>query len=130
MGKFLDHIAVEVGNINKSIKFYKTIFGFKPKGIRGIAEEEQQEFCFLEKDGILLEMVCDLKKKGSEKREVPENLLPHICFITNDLNKTMKKLKQQKIKIIRGPLRKEGVSTWLNFTDPDGNVIEYIQWLR
>jgi hypothetical protein len=34
------------------------------------------------------------------------------------------------VAILRGPLKIEGEETWVYFTDPDHNVLEYIQWFR
>ena len=36
----------------------------------------------------------------------------------------------RKTEIIRGPLEIENEETWVYFSDPDGNVLEYIEWYK
>jgi catechol 2,3-dioxygenase-like lactoylglutathione lyase family enzyme len=125
----LDHIALEVSNLDRAIEFYTEKMGFI-LGSRSTNEEQQEEYCFLNSEGIALELISDLKKSYREKQNIQRPYCPHICFVTDDMEKTIKELRAKNIEIIRGPLEIEGEETWVYFADPDGNVLEYIEWYK
>ena len=125
----LDHVAIEVSDMDRAIEFYTEKLGFNLKS-RATNEEQQEDYCFLSSDGFHLELISDLKKSYDEQREIKRPYCPHICFQTDDMNETLNGLQAKKIEIIHGPLEIAGEETWLYFTDPDGNVLEYIQWYK
>jgi hypothetical protein len=43
---------------------------------------------------------------------------------------TVAMLKKRGVPILRGPLAIEGEETWVYLTDPDQNVLEFIQWFN
>ena len=123
----LDHIALEVSNLDRAIDFYAGKMGFTLKS-RAKNEEQQEVCCFLESEGTTLELISDLKKVYGGQAEPQRPYCPHICFRTDDMGRTTRELSERGIEIIRGPLEIEGEETWVYFADPDGNVLEYIQW--
>ncbi len=125
----LDHIALEVSNIDRAVAFYTDKIGFSLYS-KAINDEEHEEYCFLRAEGINLELISDLKKNYGNRQKVERPYCPHICFATDDMDKTVRELKAKGIEIIRGPLEIEGEETWIYFADPDGNVLEYIQWYK
>ena len=125
----LDHIALEVSNIDKSIDFYTIKLNFSLIS-RAVNEEQQEEYCFLESEGTNLELITDLKKNYKTKQKAERPYCPHICFVTDDMEETVKHMLANNIKIIHGPLEIMGEETWVYFSDPDGNVLEYIQWYK
>jgi len=46
------------------------------------------------------------------------------------MKQSVETLKKNNIYIIRGPLEIKDEETWVYFSDPDNNVLEYIQWYR
>lgn len=122
----LDHVALEVSNIDESVEFYTKKLGFSFVS-RAIDEKEQEEYCYLESNGFFLELLRDLKKNNVLKRNIERPYCPHICFATKDMEKTINYLQLEKINIIHGPLVIKGEATWVYFADPDNNVLEYIQ---
>jgi hypothetical protein len=46
------------------------------------------------------------------------------------MEETVKDILAKDIKIIHGPLKIKDEETWVYFSDPDGNVLEYIQWYK
>lgn len=125
----LDHIAVEVSNMEKAIEFYVNKLGFGLQS-KAVNEEQHEAYCFLESEGTHLELICDQKKAGVHKKKIERPYCPHICFVTDDMKKTIKELKEKEIDIIHGPLEIKGEETWIYFSDPDGNVLEFIQWYK
>ena len=122
----LDHIALEVSNMDISIDFYTKKLGFSFVS-RAINENEKEEYCYLESEGFNLELLKDLTKKTSSRKEAQRPYCPHICFSTNNMNETINELNSKNIKIIHGPLKIENEATWVYFADPDFNVLEFIQ---
>lgn len=125
----LDHVALEVSNLERAIEFYTGEMGFFLRS-RSTNEEQQEEYCFLESEGTTLELITDLKKSYREKQKFQRPYCPHICFVSDDMGKTIKELRAKNIEIIRGPFEIEGEETWVYFSDPDGNVLEYIEWYK
>ena len=122
----LDHVALEVSNIDISVEFYtkKLDFSFIS---RSIDEKEHEEYCYLESNGFILELLHDFKKNKLTKRKIERPYCPHICFATNDMDRTITDLQSKNMTIIHGPLVIKDEATWVYFADPDFNVLEYIQ---
>jgi lactoylglutathione lyase len=55
---------------------------------------------------------------------------PHPALATDDRNRIVKMIEQHNLQLIKGPLKIEGKATWLYITDPDNNVIEFVQWFK
>ena len=125
----LDHIALEVSNIDKAIDFYAIKLDFSLIS-RAVNEEQQEEYCFLESEGTSLELITDLRKNYKTKKKVERPYCPHICFATDNMEETVKDILAKDIKIIHGPMKIKDEETWVYFSDPDGNVLEYIHWYK
>jgi catechol 2,3-dioxygenase-like lactoylglutathione lyase family enzyme len=123
----LDHIALEVSDLERAIRFYTDKLGFTLKS-KNINYEQQEAYCFLESEGTCLELISDLEKVYRENRTIQRPYCPHICFVTEDMGKCIENLRKNKIEIVHGPLEIPEEETWVYFADPDGNVLEYIQW--
>lgn len=122
----LDHVAIEVSNMDNSIEFYTGILGFSFVS-RAIDEKENEEYCYLESEGFSLELLFDQRKNNFIEKKVQRPYCPHICFATNDITKTIEELKSKNVQIVHGPLFIENEASWVYFADPDSNILEYIQ---
>ena len=146
--KNLQHLALKVREIDKSIKFYCGILGFKTtESYRLDAEKGYQDSinfitCTNKHHVINLYQISEKYKpqKSSDplnSRDTPVYGLHHFAFeVENkiEFKKWEKHLLDNKIKIVRGPLvhsptHPEGDGSWgenraLYFCDPDGNAIE------
>jgi len=121
-----DHAAFQVSDIKRSIDFYVNKLGFKLL-FSEVNKEEQEAFAFLVNGDARIELIQDL----AEPYKIPavkRPYCPHFCLETDDMKQTVKMLKESKINIIRGPLEIKGEETWIYFSDPDNNVLEFIQW--
>jgi len=123
-----DHVAFQVSDMDSSINFYTQKLGFK-LNFRSKNEEEQEEYAFLEYGNTRLELIQDLKEEY-KKPEIKKPYCPHLCLEVENMKQSIEKLKKNNIYIIRGPLEIKDEETWVYFSDPDNNVLEYIQWYR
>ena len=123
-----DHAAFQVSDINRSIDFYVNKLGFKLLS-NEVNEEEQEAFAFVVNGDARIELLQDLAGPY-EKPEIKRPYCPHFCLETIDMDQTVKILKANGINIIRGPLEIAGEETWIYFSDPDNNVLEFIQWFH
>jgi catechol 2,3-dioxygenase-like lactoylglutathione lyase family enzyme len=125
----LDHIALEVSDLDRAIAFYTEKMGFVLKS-RATNQAQQEAYSFLASEGTCLELISDLKKTYHAAPTVQRPYCPHICFKTDDMKKTLQELEEKQIEIVQGPFEIAGEETWVYFSDPDGNVLEYIQWYK
>ncbi|MCJ7446957.1 MAG: VOC family protein [Bacteroidales bacterium] len=123
-----DHGAFQVSDINKAIKFYIEKLGFKLKS-QSINEEEHEAYAFIELGEARIELIQDLITPF-KKQEIVKPFCPHFCMEIDDMKKGMELLKKNNINIIRGPLEIKDEETWVYFSDPDNNILEYIQWYK
>jgi len=121
-----DHIAFQVSDMDSSVIFYTQKLGFKFI-VRYKDEEEQEEFVLLKYKNADLELIKDLKNEYL-KPVIRKPYCPHLAIEVDDMKLAFKSLKENKINIIRGPQKLKDEETWVYFSDPDNNILEYIQW--
>lgn len=120
-----DHTAVQVSDIDASIEFYTGNLGFKLMSLE-TSEELKMRFAFLELEGSKFELIEDLRGNFVKPR-LAEPYCPHYCFEVDDMDAALRQLHDQGIEILSGPIDLPG-EVFVYFTDPDDNVLEYIQW--
>jgi len=144
MIKGIDHIAITVTDLERSVDFYTEALGFEEvirfrSAIPGIAT-----IVFMKLGGCMIEVL------GAENPQqfpgVAENMagVKHLCLEVTDFEKEVDRLKGIGVKVIEEPhlLTEEQlkiISTAMKvdlkrglkravFADPDGIPIELIQW--
>lgn len=114
---FFHHIAINSNSIRKTENFYKKYFGFKRakklKMENGnlLIHLKQKEFKFI------LELI------EIENSDINGNKPFHLGFLVKDFYYFLSKIKNNKIKIIKGPY-KIGEENIFLISDPSGNIIE------
>jgi lactoylglutathione lyase len=53
---------------------------------------------------------------------------PHLALETDDMAEVLDMIRQKGIEVVKGPLEIPGQEKWLYISDPDNNVVEYIEW--
>ena len=124
-----DHEAFQVSDIDAAIQFYVERLGFVLAS-KAVNPEQQEAYAFLALEDLRLELIQDLKAESYQKPVVKPPYCPHLAMETDDMAGTVARLQQAGVAILRGPLKIEGEETWVYFTDPDNNVLEFIQWFR
>lgn len=129
---FLDHVAFQVSDLEQAIRFYQDLFDL-PLIFKQRDEEHHEAFAFLELEGGNLELLQVLDEKNCPmpftRPEVKPPFTPHIALRSEDLVASEKDLKDKGVSILKGPLEIPGQVKWLYFGDPDGNVIELVEWV-
>ena len=130
--KTVDHFAFQVSDLDASIEFYVRVLGldliFREKD-----DEHHEAYAFLELEGCNLELLQLLDENNEPvapiRNELRPPYCPHLALGTDNLEGVMAQLERKKVVVLKGPLEIDGRVRWLYLTDPDGNVIEYVQWL-
>jgi len=133
MGKFkisaLDHIVLNVGDIDRALQFYT--------GVLGLAGERVEQFkagkvgfpSVRINDATIIDL---FPRKNSAARSVSEKVdgnLNHVCLVVDagDFPGVIEDLQANQIAIREGPVSRwgaRGQATSVYFLDPDGNEIE------
>ena len=124
-----DHIAFEVTDLDRAVAFYTDKLGWKLL-FHARDEEHQEAFAFVEVDGCNLELLERLDKTGPPPVNLPSPpYCPHFAITVTDIDESLAELTQKGVDIAKGPMEITGKVRWAYFADPDGNVIEFVQWM-
>ena len=146
MIKKVAHIGLTITNLERSIKFYKDVLGFKYIGKMNM-EGESTETLFNKKntkasvgylasddDTPLVELI-EFKdvEVTKNKSSLFNTSISELCFYVDDINKEYERLKMLGVEFISNPQMFDstsygfGKSIAVYFYDPDYNIIELIQ---
>jgi lactoylglutathione lyase len=103
----INHVAIEVGDIDEALEWYGKIFDFTLRG-----KHERAAFIDMGDQFINLARVPDFKQSGVERR--------HIGFVVDDRSTVKARAAAAGAKMVEGP--------FLDFLDPWGNRIEVIEY--
>ena len=119
MFKRIDHVAIHVADLDRSVAFYEQHFGFKKYFQH--AGGGGMQIAYLKLGDTVLELThrTDGAMMGF-----------HFCLETNNFDETVAKLQKDGVKLIRAPhdtaAREPRESGWRRvvFAGPDGEQIE------
>ena len=104
----INHVAIEVGNIDEALDFYGRIFAFTLRG-----RSERSAFIDLGDQFINMTLIPDdARREGVERR--------HIGFVVDDRSSVIERLKTAGARLLEG--------RFLDFLDPWGNRIEVVEY--
>lgn len=129
MNIFLDHIVLNVENVDDAVKFYSDVIGLEPERL----DEYRNGKAPFPSLRINAHTVIDIfppkmwGKNGNS--EATHSNLNHLCLTLEyeDWLELIERLKSKSIKIHRGPANNwgaKGVGVSIYFYDVDGNEIE------
>jgi len=126
----LDHIVLNVRDIDRSLSFYTGILGLTPERL----DEFKAGKVGFPSVRITGDTIIDLfpikgPAAGTISAEKVAGNLNHFCMVigTDDFSGIVEYLKQKEIPIREGPVSRWGArgrATSVYFLDPDGNEIE------
>jgi lactoylglutathione lyase len=124
-----DHMAFQVSDMDRALAFYTQALGLRLIS-RNINPEEKEDYALLELEGGNLELIQRLVDEPFVKPSIRPPYCPHMALATDDMARTVAMINAAHIPIVRGPLEAAGAETWIYISDPDNNMIEFIQWFR
>lgn len=128
----LDHVAFKVSDLDSSIRFYTNALGLKLM-FQERDENHQEAFAFLELEGGNLELLQALDENNQpvpfSRPEIESPFCPHVAMGSDNLDGLVADLEKKGIPIVKGPLEIPGQVKWLYISDPDHNILEFVEWL-
>ena len=123
--QYVDHVAITVKDMTRSIKFYTEKLGFT---ITRSSETTSMKTVFVGRGQVQLELFA--LKQGSAK-PVPELQqdeigIKHIAFNVTDLDTLIKEFKEKGIVFI-SEIRQAGTRRHIFFKDPDGITLQLLE---
>ena len=119
----IDHIVLTTRDVKGCIRFYTEVLGMKLVSFR-TPTEERIAFSFGAQKINLHEWGREFEPRAHVA--VPGSL--DLCFIASlSLDEVIEKLKQSKVAVIEGPVRKTGAAGPIRSVyvrDPDLNLVE------
>ncbi len=121
----LDHIVLNVGDIDRSLAFYTGVLGLKAERV----EEFKAGKIGFPSVRVNGDTIIDLfPLKNASARQAQGNL-NHFCLVVEktDFAGIVDYLKGHGVAILRGPISRWGArgrATSVYFHDPDGNEVE------
>jgi catechol 2,3-dioxygenase-like lactoylglutathione lyase family enzyme len=103
----INHVAIEVGNIDEALDWYGQVFEFTLRG-----RSERSAFIDMGDQFINLTVVADRASSSIEKR--------HLGFVVDDRSRVVELANAAGARFVDGP--------FLDFLDPWGNRIEVIEY--
>lgn len=103
----MNHVAIEVGDIEEALAFYGRIFDFTLRG-----KGKTNAFIDMGDQFINMTLVLGYAVRGTEKR--------HLGFVVDDRSRITALAKAAGARFVEGP--------FLDFLDPWGNRLEVIEY--
>src|SRR3984885_11057377 len=103
----INHVAIEVGDIDEALDWYARIFDFSLRG-----KGERNAFIDMGYQFVNMTLVPDYAVNGVEKR--------HLGFVVDDRSHIIELAKAAGARFVEGP--------FLDFLDPWGNRLEIIEY--
>jgi catechol 2,3-dioxygenase-like lactoylglutathione lyase family enzyme len=126
----LDHIVLNVRDIDRSLIFYTETLGLKPERLDEFKAGKVGFPSVRITDDTIIDL-CPIKgpAAGNLTGEKVAGNLNHFCMVigTDDFSGIVEYLKEREIPIRAGPVSRWGArgrATSVYFLDPDGNEIE------
>ncbi len=115
---YMDHVGIYVRDLEKSVAFYKDVFGWKEQKRFGSGEAK---ICVLDTGKGLLEVVY----RPGPPPKAPEGNWAHVAFHVDGFEKKVAKLEGMGLQL-RKVTMADGAHIAF-FTDPDGHTVEIME---
>ncbi len=125
MFKRIDHVEIVSSDLERSIRFYKEIFGFALKERMKPRSPEVEEIAFLTLADTMLELLAI--KNSATPAKGPQVGFRMMAIEVDDMDQAIQYLKGKGIDVTWGPVT-IGKSKRAEIKDPDGLSIELRQW--
>lgn len=115
-------ITIPTDKLDKSIKFYKRVLGFKL--FKRVSPSDDVEIAFMsDKHEGVIELISRLGQGPVSHTECSVS----IGFEVEDIDEIKKHLEKHKVKITSGPIRLPNATSLLHAEDPNGVKLGFVQ---
>ncbi len=121
--KKLLHTRMRVSNMDQTINFYTGVLGLEVMERKVSPRGSHLAFLKVPNSEELIEL-CSFPPSGPVT--VQEDLV-HLAFEVDNLDDTIKSLREKQIKITDGPTRSSSGSRFIFIDAPDGYEVELIE---
>ena len=133
------HVCIIVGNLERSLRFYRDVLGLKVSKILTVEGKELQELFHLKKAKLTYAKLYTPRqsRKNPPIFELhywhtparrPQRGFNHISFTVDHLSREYKRLKESGVRFISGPKKVSYSRSRICFAyDPDHYLIEFIE---
>ncbi|MGH7930163.1 MAG: VOC family protein [Candidatus Binatia bacterium] len=126
----LDHIVLNVGNIDCSLQFYTNVLGLHPERLEEFKSGKVGFPSVRINDHTIIDLFPIKDAPAAQRRtEKVNGNLNHLCLVVShhEFSGVVSYLTQREIAIREGPVARWGArgrATSVYFLDPDGNEVE------
>jgi glyoxylase I family protein len=125
----LDHIVLNVSDIDRSLKFYIEVLGLQGERLNEFREGKVGFPSVRISAGTIIDLFPRKENSRAPTGEKNNGNLNHFCLVVgaNDFAGIIDYLKENNISVREGPVSRWGArgrATSVYFLDPDGNEVE------
>ena len=124
------HASIRVSNMERSVAFYEKFLNLTLVNRREIPQNKA-EIAFLQNalaKGDMVELTFFRDQKRFIQADYEERLFDHLAFQVEDMNKTLKAMRNAGVTVTDEPYRLSPNGSLIAFVeDPDGTLIELIE---
>jgi len=125
----LDHIVLNVGDIDRSLKFYTEVLGLTGERVEQFRAGKVSFPSVRITNTTIIDLFPNKDRASNSGLEKPVRNLNHFCLVVGAENfaAVVDDLQQHEIAIGAGPVSRwgaQGQATSVYFLDPDGNEVE------
>ncbi|MEJ2495720.1 MAG: methylmalonyl-CoA epimerase [Ignavibacteriaceae bacterium] len=115
----IEHIGIAVKSLDESIKFYEEILGLKCYATE-IVEDQKVKTAFFQIGETKIELLESTHPDGPVSKFIEKRGegIHHIAFKTNNVNSSLKELKEKNVKLIDENPRKGAEQLDVGFIHP------------
>jgi lactoylglutathione lyase len=117
------HIAIQVRDLDRSIRFYTEVLGLRVR--RRVRLNETTELAFLPLGQVELELIC----RSGDYTFATEGIVNHLAFRVDDVAGVLEHLRRHNVELIHEqPLFQQSLGSRLAFfRGPDGEKLELFE---
>ena len=127
----LDHIVLNVADIDRSLKFYTEVLGLRAERLEEFKAGKVGFPSVRINDGTIIDLfpVENADSEGRQQNNKNNGNLNHFCLVVGrqDFSGIVSYLTERQVSIREGPVSRWGArgrATSVYFLDPDGNEVE------
>ena len=125
----LDHVAITVADIDRSLAFYRDLLGCEVLG-QLLLDEATFKLVYLRRGGAYLELFAHRSPaapgEGGARDVAPATGFQHVAFHSADVDAVAARLEAAGVRFDRPPRNAPGGVRLAFVRDPDGNLVELV----